>query len=201
MRTCPKKTQTQRHGTLVVHTCKLRHTGLLRLDHSVSTKDLEPRPHREGSETKEINEVSQAGPSQPSQKVTPFLHAITKLSHDGPPSQLRNFSVSWFGRTDMRLFKITQEPKTTAPHFKRNKKCTASLKCTIDTCTAQHLRRLDAAHTVGGADVVVQRPNEASPSDRFKKRQLEKKSLARCVLRVAHKAHLTGGCHRRRSAT
>ena len=34
-----------------------------------------------------------------------------------------------------------------------------SLKCTVDTCIAQHLHRLvEAAHTVGAAAVVVQRP-------------------------------------------
>ena len=46
--------------------------------------------------------------------------------------------------------------------------------------------------------------NEASPSQKFKKRHLEKKKkgcLARCVLRDDHKAHFACGFHRRRFAT
>ena len=70
--TCSKKTQTQRHGTLVVHTSIVEPhdgAGFGTLVNSARSLSLEPGrcPHRAGSKTREINEVDQAGLQDPRQ--------------------------------------------------------------------------------------------------------------------------------------
>ena len=77
-----------------------------RLDFSVFKSEPGRYPHRAGSETRVINEVDRAGPGSGSQTVTSFF---TRKPTRPTTVLLWNTCVSWIGRNDMKLFKITQK--------------------------------------------------------------------------------------------
>ena len=176
------KEQTQRHGTLVVHTCIIephnRHTGA-------------------GSETWKINEMDRAGPGSASQTVT-FV-----FSRENQPVSRRSIKlfrrtkdteVSWGSGQVQPCCCLRFSKKATAPSFVdtstravastfKNSKTTAPQKKRKTHSFVQvHHRHLHGSASAMSPTQSAPSPlsssdrNEASPSGRFKKRQLEKRT-------------------------
>ena len=100
--TCSKKTHTQRHGTLVVHTCIIeRHdcAGFGTLVNSARSLSFQLITWK----------MSTPGWVRDQGDHDVVCHAKTNLSHYSLPSQPWDFCVSWVGRTGMKLFKIIQK--------------------------------------------------------------------------------------------
>ena len=131
---------------------------------------------------------------------------MTSFSRENQPTtvprhRFSTFCVLWIGRTDVKLFQITQKKlvglwarppvllpsrskitKTTAPHFKRNKNpqlrsSAPPIPALLCICAvwSKLLTQL-APSPLSSSD-----RNEASPSERFKNRQLEKRTVLRDV--------------------